>query len=227
MAWTQKQKGQFEKFKGGFTSWMYSDCELALYLAQTQFLVALGLFNYIETLGAFYLGYFEKDANGKIIECRRGNCSQCVNGQRKTKSVDRFKKFFSYLGNEYKSLSDKHPEMYKELRCGLSHEFLPSNRPFIIYHSGMGTFTEEQIKQENPLINLYADNIINKLDGSTVNCGVVLLKQNEEEIWHVFVAKLAADFRRGAKKFIREIENDQSLHTNFFETADQINFENF
>lgn len=44
---------------------MYGDSELALYLVQAQFLVALGLFNYIETLGAFRIGYFKKDNNGQ------------------------------------------------------------------------------------------------------------------------------------------------------------------
>jgi len=231
MTWTQEQEEQFKKFKGGFTGWMYVDCELALYLAQAQFLVALGLFSYIETLGSFYIGYFQKDAGGKIKLHKVKNkickgCSKCANGQLKTSSTNRFKAFFSYLGNEYRDLSDTHKEIYKELRCGLSHEFLPSKRAFTIYHAGIGTFTKEQI-DTHTLIDLRVDNITNDLDGYRVNCGVVLLKHNGEERWQIFVPKLAADFRRGVKKFITEIKNDSSFHQNFFEAASQINLEHF
>lgn len=40
---TQEQQSQLGKFKDKFTRWMYGDSELSLYLAQAQFLVALGL----------------------------------------------------------------------------------------------------------------------------------------------------------------------------------------
>ncbi|MDO8436368.1 MAG: hypothetical protein Q7S82_03240 [bacterium] len=227
----QEQQKQFNKFKE-FAGWMYGDSELALYLAQAQFLVALGLFNYIETLGAFYIGYFQKDSSGNIKpHIRKGvtctGCSQCINGQLKTASVERFKKFFSYMGNEYKNLSNAHPEMYKELRCGLSHEFLPSERPFKIYHAGSNTFSKEQINNESHFIDSCVDNLTNDLDNSIVNCGVVLLKYNGQEIWQVFVPKLAADFRRSVQRFISEIISNLALHKNFFETASQINLEHF
>ncbi len=228
---TSKQQKQFDQFKE-FTRWMYGDTELALYLAQTQFLVALGLFNYMETLGAFRLGFFQKEKSGGIKihnpknkKCKE--CPQCINGKLKTTLTERFNNFFSYLGPEYKQLLDAHKEIYDELRCGLSHEFLPKKRPFIIYQAGKNKFTEDQIHHFHSFIDLYADNLTNGLDDSKVNCGVVLFKQNGKEIWQVFVPKLAADFRRGVKKFIREIESTPSLHKNFFETADQINLQHF
>lgn len=230
---TGEQKEQFRKFKGDFTRWMYYDAELALYLAQTQFLVAMGLFNYIEILGAFRIGYFKRDNDGLIESCHRCSkknikgCTQCINGQLKTTSTDRFKNFFSYLGKEYKDLSETHSEMYKELRCGMAHEFLPSERPFTIYHAGEKKFTKEQIDSNDPTIDAYADNLPNKLDNNSIaNCGVVLTLNNGKEVWQIFVPKLAADFRRSVKRFIVDVENDLSLHRNFFETASQINFKN-
>ena len=197
---------------------MYSDAELALYLAQTQFLVALGLFNYIEILGAFRIGYFQKDTKGNIKTHKCNGCSQCISGQLKTASISKFKDFFSYLGTEYRTLSNMHPEIYKELRCGLSHEFLPSKRSFTIYHAGDGKFTKEQVNNNDLAIDAFADG---------AKCGVVFLNENGKEKWQIFVPKLAADFRRGVKNFITDIENNLTLHQNFFEAADQINFENF
>ena len=60
-----KQKAQLEKFKL-FSGWMYNDPKVA---SDAQFLVALGLFNYIETLGAFRIGYLKKDGSGQILKC--------------------------------------------------------------------------------------------------------------------------------------------------------------
>ncbi|MEK7172397.1 MAG: hypothetical protein AAB740_00250, partial [Patescibacteria group bacterium] len=77
------------------------------------------------------------------------------------------------------------------------------------------------------LIDFYADNLTNNLDGSIVNCGVILFKKNKKETWQVFVPKLAADFRRGVKKFIGEVEGNSALHKSFFEAANQINLKNF
>ena len=57
-----------------------------------------------------------------------------------------------------------------------------------------------------------------------LNCGVLFLST-----WFVLVPKLAKDFEKGVKKLISEIEKeiDQKLVGNFFETANQINMENF
>ena len=122
---TRKQKKQLKKFKK-FSAWMHKDSKRAELFAGTQFLSALGLFNYIETLGSFLVGYFEKCKCGRILK------NQKHKQHIRTTSKDRFNSFFSYLGKEYKNLLKQHPEIYDELRCGLTHEFLPKKRKFSI-----------------------------------------------------------------------------------------------
>lgn len=205
----KKQQEQFEKFKK-FTRWMYGDAKEAMFLARANFLVAMGLFNYIETVGTFLIGYFQKDKNGQVLKDAKGK-------EIKTKSKDRFNAFFSYLGQEYKNLLDTHPEVYDELRCGLTHEYLPRNRSFCIY----GTTTR--------LTEGQMDNLINNIDGTRVTCGVVFLSWNQNNIWQIFTPKFLIDFERGVKNLIKKIkdEKDRNLMTNFFEATEQINLEKF
>ena len=211
-----KQKTQLEKFKI-FSRWMYGDCNGSLYKAGAQFLVAMALFNYVETLGAFLIGYFQKDSNNQIKRCNCTNeCSRCKDGQLRTSSRERFDAFFCYLGQSYKELLDKQPEIYDELRCGLTHEFLPKNRKFSIAKAPEG-FTEEQIDTIKVL------NFKNEFT-KELNCGVFFLST-----WFIFVPKLARDFEIAVKKITTEVEtgNDQRLINNFFEAANNINLENF
>ena len=113
-----KQKAQLEKFKL-FSGWMYNDPKVA---SDAQFLVALGLFNYIETLGAFRIGYLKKDGSGQILKC---SYNKGCGGNHKTTSRERFDNFFAYLGSNYENLLRNHQEIYDGLRRGLTHEFLP------------------------------------------------------------------------------------------------------
>lgn len=206
---TQKQREQLEKFKK-FTRWMCEDLERSMFCARANFLVAMGLFNYIEILGTFMIGYFAKDKNGVARKKQQGE-------QDKTKTTDRFNKFFSYMGPKYDELLKANPKVYDELRCGLSHEYLPKNHSFCVYGVD-NILTEEQM-----------DNLLNNIDGSKVECGVVFLSCGQNNIWQIFNPKLFIDFKRAIQRLIKKIEagSDQEKIKNFFETANQINLENF
>ena len=245
-----KQKAQLEKFKT-ISGWMYGDTKLA---NEAQFLVALGLFNYIETLGAFLIGYFQKDNNGQIKKCNcQLSCPRCKNGQIRTSSKRRFRAFFSHQGQNYKELSDEHPEFYDEMRCGLTHEFLPKNRKFSIakipgagiikstknsYRLADFTSSPHSVRScpyvilcqdETMDVEILESKITQNFDGSAINCGIVFFNKNNEEIWQVLVPNLRLDFEIAVKKLIKEVEaeNDKKLINNFFEAADNINLENF
>lgn len=230
----QKQQEQFEKFRE-FAGWMHRDCKDALEKAGAQFLVAMALFNYIETLGAFLIGYFRKDDNGQIQIC-----SKCLDGKIRTTTKERFNAFFSYLGDKYKDLADNHPELYNELRCGLTHEFLPKKRRFSILKIPKGTNVKEKqiycvkdIKSSTVIVpcsnGIVEEPKIQNIDGSTVNCGVMFLHWQNKERWQIFTPKLVIDFKRGVEKLINEIQKggNEKLNKNFFEAATQINLENF
>lgn len=203
---TKKQQDKIEKFKK-FTRWMCEDLERSMFCARANFLVAMGLFNYIEILGTFMIGYFQKDNAGCIKKDKKGK-------KIKTSSTDRFNKFFSYLGNNYENLVKKY-NVYDELRCGLTHEYLPKNKSFCIYGSDR-YLTEQEM-----------DNLKNNDDNSKVDCGVIYLAKSNK--WQIFNPKLFIDFKRGIDKLIKAIgsNRDRTLLKNFFEAAAQINLENF
>ena len=218
----KKQQGQLEKFKK-FTAWMHGDCKRAEILAGAQFLSALGLFNYIEVLGAFLIGYFEKDDKGQILKNPK------TGENKKTRSEYRFNAFFSYLSQEYEGLLNKHSEIYNELRCGLTHEFLPKKRKFSVIKIILNCNEKDKEKIIDKIDNTINFDIKNPIDDSIVDCGIIFLHHDREEIWQIFTLKLAVDLGEGIKKLINEIEQgkNKKLMENFFETADQINIQNF
>ena len=206
---TPKQQEQLDKFRK-FTRWMHDDAKEAMFCARANFLVAMSTFNYIETLGAFLIGYFQKDSNGNTRVDSRGR-------NLRTLTTDRFSVFLSYMGPEYQSLFRSHPELYDELRCGLTHEYLPKNRSFCIYGVDQRYSDTELDQLQNPETN------------SQVTCGINFLPHNQDGVWQIFVGKLLIDFERGAKKLVTEVESEQDspLLANFFEAAAQMNLEKF
>lgn len=197
---------------------MYNDCKTAL---DAQFLVAMALFNYIETLGAFLVGYYERGT------------------EERTKNYFRFNEFLSYLGDDYRQLISQHGnEIYYELRCGLTHEFLPKKRWFTLYkiNNNPSLLTDTSTASQglifahitgSPSSGSAVLSIANSV--TEIDWGIRFLKEGTYEKWEIFVPKLRDDFEAGVKKFIAEIElgKNHSLIKNFFETADTINMEKF
>lgn len=93
----------YEKFEK-MQRWIREDLKRSAVLARANFLVAMGIFNYIEILGSF-----------------------CII---KGKNADRFKYVFeNLLPIEYKKIFNKLGKItkggaYNCLRCGLTHEYL-------------------------------------------------------------------------------------------------------
>lgn len=211
---TQVQKEQFEKFKQ-IAGWMYGDSKKSLWCVGASFLVVMGIFNYIETLGAFLIGYWQKE-NGQIKKDRKGK-------DLLTTSKEKFNNFFISLGQEYENLIKTHQDkVFDELRCGLTHHYLPKNRKFCIY--GIACFDWKNPADVDRLTNEQIKNMSYK--GVKVNCGVVL---DSEQVWQIYTPYLLADFEDGVKSFIKKIEdnNDKKLISNFFETANEVNLQNY
>lgn len=127
---------------------------------------------------------------------------------------------------------DQHPEIYKELRCGLTHEFIPKSRKFCIIKVGkvgIDCNNNDKDKIIDKIFNEVNFNILNPFDSSTVDCGVIFSQSVQGEMWLIFPLKLAIDFGKNIEKLINEIrqDNNKELIKNFFETAMQINLENF
>lgn len=201
----EKQEENLNKLKT-LTSWM-NDLNPCLYQVQAQYVVALALLNYIETLGMFLIGYFKKDEGI---------------GSEPTSCRDRFESFFSCLGPQYKNLIDNgkflNCDVYDELRCGLTHELVPKKYNFAICHVGTDSDWYEKNNEEKEEIK--------KEKIGNLPCGVIFDTQNK--IWLIFVHKLLYDFDIAKNKLVNEIEKgDEKLMKIFEEVAGAINLENF
>lgn len=141
----QKRQEQIKKIKE-LLKWL-DDLDASLYQIQAQFLVATAIFNYIETLGMFLIGY------------EKGEC------------VKRFNAFFASLGEEYKKLLEEHTEneVYNELRCGLTHELIPKKYNFTIFH--VGTDSDWNKKSEEEKIKIRQE----KIKQHNSDCGIKFL----------------------------------------------------
>lgn len=211
MSLGSRQKVIFNKFET-MTNWMCDDIYRSIFNARANFLVAMGLFNYIEVVGSFITGPFKLDANNKIKINRRGKKIE-------TKSKDRFEAFFAYMGNEYIELMRQKPKVYDELRCGLTHEYLIKRRMFCVYGCDV-EYTEGEMDQ---LVDPACNNQIAK-------CGVIYenISRNLSK-WHIVNAKLFIDFKRAVEKLKTEIVNnfDSSQRKKFFDRSKNINMINF
>lgn len=196
---TEKQKEQLEKFKK-FIKWIYDDCSGALEKANAKFLVAMGLFNYIETMGGFLIG--------------KSNCQgECTK---------RFNAFFQYMGQGYGEILRNNPDVYSELRCGMSHEFLPKSRKFCIADKYAVRFSE----------GFYATDIESSVTFSYISeqdfydqnrCGIIF----NNETWTIVPKELLVDFQESVDRLVREVEgeNNSKLTQIFFETAQKTNLD--
>ena len=149
------RKNILEKFRK-ISEWMCNDISLSMFCAKANFLVAMGLMNYTEIVGSFIVGEYQKDASGKIMKNKEGK-------PKITCSTKRFNAFFRYIGCSYKDLIDiEKLDVYDELRCGLTHEYLIKNRQFCIYVS-----TKILNEQEMDLL-------LNPVDHQSIaKCGVI------------------------------------------------------
>jgi hypothetical protein len=110
---------RFEKM----TRWMLEDLERAMFLARANFLVAVGIVAYIETLGSFIFPKKISAKKGKIVDTDTG---------------ERFYAFYERLGLDYVLLKKKFwgrnkKKIYDDLRNGLLHEYLIKRKAFTVY----------------------------------------------------------------------------------------------
>jgi hypothetical protein len=175
---TEDKVEQLEKFNK-FSEWLLSDLEKVLFKATANFLFAQAIFNYIEIMGSFLLP--------------AGNCTE------------RFNSFFRRLGTGYSSFLDNGENVYGELRCGLTHEYLPRRRRFSIANPKKRMTDEEILRVSSYGIKL------------------------EDNTWKIRNARLFLDFKKAVTKYIEELKVDppKDLSDKFYERCSKINLENF
>ena len=62
-----------------------------------------------------------------------------------------------------------------------------------------------------------------------MNCGIVYKSHGQQQICQIFPLKIGIDLGKSIGRLIQKVERgkDKKLMENFFETANQINLENF
>ncbi len=208
----EKLKENIEKIKT-LINWT-NDLDATLYQVQAQYVVAMCIFNYIETLGMFLVGYYKKDEKTDeiLIDKKTGK-------KIKTSGRKRFEKFFKELGPEYaKLIEDVKIDIYEEFRCGFTHELIPKKYKFSVVHVGRENdwYNKTEIEKER----------IKKQKMLDLNCSIIFDIFNT--VCLIFVDILLYDFNRAKNKFINDIENgDKNLMKNFNEVSEAINLKNF
>ena len=178
--------------------WMVDDLEPCIFDARANFLVAQGLLNYTEILGSF--------ETGKGV----GN------------GGENFDTFFERLGDVYIRLLRAHNRkgsrinvIYDDLRCGLTHEYMPKRKKFTIY----GVY-----KKKSDL-NLDQLKILVNQREIQVTAGVMHIQNS----WHIITPKYWLDFKRACEQYRKELEdvNNKGWRDNFFTRVKNINIKNF
>ncbi|MBU4512591.1 hypothetical protein KKD19_05135, partial [Patescibacteria group bacterium] len=113
-------------------------------------------------------------------------------------------------------------DVYNELRCGMSHEFLPKKHKFCIYDryavklSGGMNATDT----ESSMTFCY----ISEQDLNDQNrCGIIF----NDETWAIVPKELLVDFQKSVDRLVGEVEDDNNpkLTKIFFETAKETNLD--
>lgn len=220
----EKIKIDFIKLKQ-LKSWIIADLNNALYNRErgggAQYLAALGLFDYIEMLGMFEVGYFKRDKkNGEILKYQHG------------REKERFDEFFKRLGNDYEKLLEEE-NIYNILRCGLTHELIPKDYPFTIAKADKTARpSKEELDNIYYSLQLKINNVLIPSPSIQLLKGVEVVKINDKKLIIVSVPHLYEHFDKAAENLLNDIENDikngnGKYFDNFLEVSQHINFDNF
>lgn len=199
---TQLQQENLNKLET-LINWT-NDLDPCLYQVQAQYVVALALLNYIESLGMFYAGYYK-------INPEKGK-------KERTNPKERFNKFFRQLGSEYENLINNGKDVYDELRCGFTHELIPKKYNFTVWHSDRENEWFKKNDEEKEVIRIKKSNI------EGLNCGVIFNNGK----WEIHVGKLLYDFNKAKEELISKIkQGDVDLLRKFDEVSQAINLKHF
>jgi hypothetical protein len=197
-------QNDFNKFKK-LTNWMVTDLSRSMFEAKANFLVALGLVIYTETLGSFLKPY-RTDRSGRLKLDKNGK-------KIKTTTGERFYEFFKRLGPEYVDLrkrfwGENYRKVYDDLRNGLAHEYLIKRRDFTVWGTKQTFLTDVELLR-------------------SAKCGLAYDKAQKK--WHFITPRYLGDLKNAIKKYIEIIENrqDKALLRNFKLRAREVNLRHF
>lgn len=209
LEYAMKFEEYYEKFEK-MQRWIKEDLKRSSVLAKANFLVAMGIFNYIEILGGFYAS--------------------------DTESRPRFKSVFEdLLPKEYKNLYDEIDKLttsvyknkngvikykggaYDCLRCGLTHEYL------------VKTYTIKNSKIELDFAIYGVDDAIDYMTNIISNkCGIELvLLQKDKYKLKIYNPRLIYDLNEAFNNYKKKMLKNKSIKNQFIKRCEDIHLEKF
>lgn len=188
----------FERFEK-MQSWIIADLRRSTLDAKANFLVAMGIFNYIEVLGSFF-----------VPDTRPRYASRRFNFAFQNLFSAPYQLFFT-------DLQTLTTGAYDCLRCGMTHEYLIKTYTT----AGHATDINFTIYGVDDLAG-YTSNILTK------NCGVELVQIGTNYHLRVYNPRLIHDLNLAFEEYkVRLLRNDLSYQANFLQRCADIHLEKF
>ncbi len=177
--------------------WMYGDLKRSSINAQANFLVALGIFNYIEILGSFYR---YKDVRGSATQRFNFVINQLFNHGYQ-KEIAKIKRA---TGNG----------IYNIIRSGLTHEYLI--KTYKIKNGKKLTFSVIGSGNESDY----------KIALERESCGIKFLKSGNLYKILIINARLIEDFKQACEEYKKRLREDRKNYRLYFiKRCKNINFQ--
>jgi hypothetical protein len=184
--------------------WMVTDLTQAQIQGYANFLVAMGIFNYLETLGSFY-------TRGKNYQKFKSVFYDLLpNGSNQYKDFyDQLEKLTKYGNNQGGA--------YDCLRCGLTHEYLVKTYPKnnkVAVKLGFTVYGADK----PALFNM---NIASR------NCGLEIIKL-QAKVYHlrIYNPRMIHDLNLAFEKLKEKIRNNNVAKSTFLYRAREVGLEN-
>lgn len=185
---------KFEKMQ----RWINDDLTRSSVFAQANFLVAMGVFNYIEILGSFY----ENDE-------KRGVSTRRFNYVFKNLFPDSYMQLFKSL----QSLTGR--DAYDCLRCGMTHEYL------IKTYSTKGTYTKIKFTVVGVKDHRSFDAVV-----ASAPCGLQLQQIGNDYFLMIYNARLIFDLDLAFEEYKKRLSmNLANYREKFVSRAQAIHLE--
>jgi hypothetical protein len=188
----------FERFEK-MQRWIITDLRRSTLDAKANFLVAMGIFNYIEVLGSFF-----------VPDTRRGYASRRFNFTFQNLFIPSYQAIFTQL----QTLTTG---AYDCLRCGMTHEYLIKTYTT----AGQAFDVNFTIYGVDDLAG-YTSNILTK------DCGVELIQIGTNYHLRVYNPRLIHDLNMAFEEYkARLLQNLPNYQSNFLQRCADIHLEKF
>lgn len=203
-----------EKFNK-MQDFMIYDLQKATVYGTANFLVAMGLFNYVEVIGGFY---YPKSISNSDQPAKRFNF---VFNKLFPKEYKSFREDLNKVVLQTSIKKRKTNTVYDILRSGLTHEYLVKTSSKNVKKTDCFVYFHIYGVNQNDFCTYYAS-IRNRKCGLEVHKG-------EEKNYHlnIFLPKLIDDFNISFENYKKKLNTKAHYKTRFMKRCEELNFIGF